>query len=67
MTLRSYSVTVKPTMKVHSGTWSNGEYTVEVYARDSSHAIRKAREEYKDNGGKGIPAVFRAKLVDTAK
>lgn len=57
---RTYVVTITPKHKAYAGSWSSGEYTVEVYAKDRNHAIRQARAGYEDS--RVNPATFRARL-----
>lgn len=58
--IRTYNVTVTPRHKLYAGSWSSGEYTVEVDARTRNEAIRRARASYEDS--RTNPATFKARL-----
>ena len=56
-----YVVTVTPKMKLYSGSWSNGQYNVEVYADSANDAIKRARRMYNDDMN-DCAATFKAKV-----
>lgn len=58
--MKTYVVTIRPKYAAHAGSWSAGEYTVEVYAKDRPAAIKRARAGYEDS--RINPATFTAKV-----
>lgn len=60
---QTYIVTIRPRYAAHAGSWSAGEYTVEVFAKDRAEAIRRARADYED--ARQNPATFTARLAPT--
>lgn len=61
--MKRYEVTIKPKFAAYSGSWSAGEYTITVVAKDRAEAIKRARRGYEDS--KVNPATFTAKEVKT--
>lgn len=61
--VRSFSVTVTPSMLTYAGTMVLGEYVVELNASTHKEAISKARLQRRDEDGtQAVPATFRARL-----
>lgn len=63
--LRSYVVTITPSVVTFAGSHTAGEYTVTKVAVSSNDAISQARDDRRNNEGRhGVPAKFRAKLEE---
>lgn len=62
--LRRYAVTVTPLVVVYTGRHAGGEYVVEVIATKASEAIKKVRQQRREEEGQhAVTAIFRARLV----
>jgi hypothetical protein len=62
-TLRSYVVTITPSVVTFAGSHTAGEYTVTKVAVSRNDAISQAREDRRNNEGRhGVSAKFRAHL-----
>lgn len=63
--LRRYAVTVTPQVVVYTGTHIGGEYVVEILATNRSEAIKKARQQRREEEGRyAVSAHYRARLAD---
>lgn len=61
----TYQVTVTPKMTTYSSGGVHGQYTVEIYAKDSKEAISKARRQRSDEEGRfGVGATFKASKIE---
>lgn len=53
--MKMFKVTVTPKVVTYGSHGCNGEYSVDIYAKDRSAAISKAREQFTENFGR--PAI----------
>lgn len=63
--MKTYVVTVTPSLTLYAGAWQSSPYTFNVYAKDRAHALKQARAGYEDR--KQNPARFTARLVKEAQ
>jgi hypothetical protein len=60
-----YRVTITPKVIMYSGSYVGGEYSVDVYAKDSKDAVSKARRQRTDQEGRMAgTATFKATRVE---
>ena len=60
-----YQVTITPKTTMYSGSYIGGEYSVDIYAKDSKEAVSKARKQRTDEEGRMAgSATFRAVRVE---
>ena len=65
MLIKMYKVTVTPKVTVYASTYVGGQYTVDVYAKDSKAAVSKARQQRRDEDGRmAVPASYRASRIE---
>tara|TARA_R110000868_G_scaffold123045_2_gene326060 strand:+ start:2544 stop:2747 length:204 start_codon:yes stop_codon:yes gene_type:complete len=62
--MKRYEVTITPKQITYCGSWTSGQYTVEVCAVDSAKAISQARRDRADEEGRLAPSVsYRARII----
>jgi hypothetical protein len=63
--LRTYAVTISPSVVLYSGGWAGADHVVDIVARSAAEAVKLARRQRREEEGRHAPtATFRAKRAE---